>query len=158
MGVTMKALAKGALKGCGIGTVVINAIILFFTLPKAAMIDSGALLFNFMGVAVGCGLLCPLFGGMVLKDVTKAHPTLDYGDKSAHAVARFVPNNLFLAAVVIGVLTTLVWWVLPCAVAMVASINVALPRLAWLIIIALYSGACASFAAYFGMLRSHYVA
>lgn len=151
-----QALIKGAIQGCGIGTAIINGIILFFTLPKLDMISNTTVTFNFLGLALGCGVLCPLFGKMTLKSVLEKNPQVYLGAKKDHALAKFVPDHLGLAAIVIGLLTAIILWGIPYGVALVLKPVFVLNRWIWIILIGCYSGVCASFAAYFGMLRSYY--
>lgn len=151
-----QALIKGAVQGCGIGTAIINGVILFFTLPKLPILTNTMVIFNFLGLALGCGILCPLFGKMTLKGVLEKNPYLNMGAKRDHMLAKFVPDNLGLAALVIGLMTAIVWWVVPYGIAFILQIELILSRWFWIIIIGCYSGVCASFAAYFGMLRSYY--
>ncbi len=151
-----RALIKGAIQGCGIGTAIINGVILFFTLPKLDMISNTTVTFNFLGLALGCGVLRPLFGKMTLKGVLEKNPYLKIDAKKEHMLAKFVPDNLGLAALVIGLMTAIVWWVVPYGIALILQIEFTLSRWFWIIMIGCYSGVCASFAAYFGMLRSYY--
>ena len=150
-----KTLLKGALLNCGIPPVVINGIICFFTLTKTGTILSSDLMFNFLSTAIGCGVICPFFGGLILKGVA-AKNEIDFGNKSEQNIAKFIPNNIVLGAVVIGIITVLAVWILPYAVIKLTSLQLTLSRIVWIVIIALYSGVAASIAAYFGMKRAHY--
>ncbi len=152
---TTKILIKGAIINCGIATALINGIINYFTLAKTSVLISSTMGFSFFGVALGCGLICPFFGGMILKGVISKN-NIDFGAKSEQALAKFVPNNLVLGAIVIAILTVAVLWVVPYLVAMVAGIEITLARMVWVVAVGLYSGVAASFAAYFGMKRSYY--
>ena len=150
-----KTLLKGALFNCGIPTVVINAIICFFTLTKTGTILSSDLMVNFLSTAIGCGVICPFFGGLILKGVA-AKNEIDFGNKSEQNIAKFIPNNIVLGAVVIGIITVLTVWLLPYIIINLTSLQLTLSRIVLVFIIALYSGVAASIAAYFGMKRAHY--
>lgn len=150
-----KILFKGAVMNCGIATAIINGIICFFTLTKANALLSSDLAFNFLGTAIGCGVICPFFGGLILKGVA-AKNEIDFGSKSEQTIAKFIPNNIVLGAIIIGLITVLTLWLLPYAVIKLTSLQLTLSRIVWIVIIALYSGLAASIAAYFGMKRAHY--
>ena len=150
-----KILFKGAVMNCGIATAIINGIICFFTLTKANALLSSDLAFNFLGTAIGCGVICPFFGGLILKGVA-AKNEIDFGSKSEQTIAKFIPNNIVLGAIIIGLITVLTIWILPYAVIKLTSLQLTLSRIVWIVIIALYSGLAASIAAYFGMKRAHY--
>ena len=150
-----KILFKGAVMNCGIATAIINGIICFFTLTKANALLSSDLAFNFLGTAIGCGVICPFFGGLILKGVA-AKNEIDFGSKSEQTIAKFIPNNIVLGAIIIGLITVLTVWILPYAVIKLTSLQLTLSRIVWIVIIALYSGLAASIAAYFGMKRAHY--
>lgn len=150
-----KILFKGAVMNCGIATAIINGIICFFTLTKANALLSSDLAFNFLGTAIGCGVICPFFGGLILKGVA-AKNEIDFGNKSEQNIAKFIPNNIVLGAIIIGLITVLTVWLLPYAVIKLTSLQLTLSRIVWIVIIALYSGLAASIAAYFGMKRAHY--
>lgn len=150
-----KILFKGAVMNCGIATAIINGIICFFTLTKANALLSSDLAFNFLSTAIGCGVICPFFGGLILKGVA-AKNEIDFGSKSEQTIAKFIPNNIVLGAIIIGLITVLTLWILPYAVIKLTSLQLTLSRIVWIIIIALYSGLAASIAAYFGMKRAHY--
>lgn len=150
-----KILFKGAVMNCGIATAIINGIICFFTLTKANALLSSDLAFNFLSTAIGCGVICPFFGGLILKGVS-AKNEIDFGSKSEQTIAKFIPNNIVLGAIIIGLITVLTVWLLPYAVIKLTSLQLTLSRIVWIVIIALYSGLAASIAAYFGMKRAHY--
>lgn len=150
-----KILFKGAVMNCGIATAIINGIICFFTLTKANALLSSDLAFNFLSTAIGCGVICPFFGGLILKGVA-AKNEIDFGIKSEQTIAKFIPNNIVLGAIIIGLITVLTLWILPYAVIKLTSLQLTLSRIVWIVIIALYSGLAASIAAYFGMKRAHY--
>ncbi|PWM51053.1 MAG: hypothetical protein DBX41_04605 [Clostridiales bacterium] len=150
-----KILFKGAVMNCGIATAIINGIICFFTLTKANALLSSDLAFNFLSTAIGCGVICPFFGGLILKGVA-AKNEIDFGSKSEQTIAKFIPNNIVLGAIIIGLITVLTLWILPYAVIKLTSLQLTLSRIVWIVIIALYSGLAASIAAYFGMKRAHY--
>ena len=150
-----KILFKGAVMNCGIATAIINGIICFFTLTKANALLSSYLAFNFLSTAIGCGVICPFFGGLILKGVA-AKNEIDFGSKSEQTIAKFIPNNIVLGAIIIGLITVLTLWILPYAVIKLTSLQLTLSRIVWIVIIALYSGLAASIAAYFGMKRAHY--
>ena len=150
-----KILFKGAVMNCGIATAIINGIICFFTLTKANALLSSDLAFNFLSTAIGCGVICPFFGGLILKGVA-AKNEIDFGSKSEQAIAKFIPNNIVLGAIIIGLITVLTLWILPYAVIKLTSLQLTLSRIVWIVIIALYSGLAASIASYFGMKRAHY--
>ena len=150
-----KILFKGADMNCGIATAIINGIICFFTLTKANALLSSDLAFNFLGTAIGCGVICPFFGGLILKGVA-AKNEIDFGSKSEQTIAKFIPNNIVLGAIIIGLITVLTVWLLPYAVIKLTSLQLTLSRIVWIVIIALYSGLAANIAAYFGMKRAHY--
>lgn len=150
-----KILFKGAVMNCGIATAIINGIICFFTLTKANALLSSDLAFNFLSTAIGCGVICPFFGGLILKGVA-AKNEIDFGSKSEQTIAKFIPNNIVLGAIIIGLITVLTIWLLPYAVIKLTSLQLTLSRIVWIVIIALYSGLAASIAAYFGMKRAHY--
>ena len=90
-----KILFKGAVMNCGIATAIINGIICFFTLTKANALLSSDLAFNFLSTAIGCGVICPFFGGLILKGVA-AKNEIDFGSKSEQTIAKFIPNNIVL--------------------------------------------------------------
>lgn len=150
-----KILFKGAVMNCGIATAIINGIICFFTLTKANALLSSDLAFNFLSTAIGCGVICPFFGGLILKGVA-AKNEIDFGSKSEQTIAKFIPNNIVLGAIIISLITVLTVWLLPYAVIKLTSLQLTLSRIVWIVIIALYSGLAASIAAYFGMKRAHY--
>ena len=150
-----KILFKGAVMNCGIATAIINGIICFFTLTKANALLSSDLAFNFLSTAIGCGVICPFFGGLILKGVA-AKNEIDFGSKSEQTIAKFIPNNIVLGAIIIGLITVLTVWLLPYAVIKLTSLQLTLSRIVWIVSIALYSGLAASIAAYFGMKRAHY--
>lgn len=150
-----KILFKGAVMNCGIATAIINGIICFFTLTKANALLSSDLAFNFLSTAIGCGVICPFFGGLILKGVA-AKNEINFGSKSEQTIAKFIPNNIVLGAIIIGLITVLTVWLLPYAVIKLTSLQLTLSRIVWIVIIALYSGLAASIAAYFGMKRAHY--
>ena len=150
-----KILFKGAVMNCGIATAIINGLICFFTLTKANALLSSDLAFNFLSTAIGCGVICPFFGGLILKGVA-AKNEIDFGSKSEQTIAKFIPNNIVLGAIIIGLITVLTVWLLPYAVIKLTSLQLTLSRIVWIVIIALYSGLAASIAAYFGMKRAHY--
>lgn len=152
-----KFLVLGAIQGCGIGTTIVNGIILYFTLPKIELISNSSLTINFLGMALGCGLLCPLFGKLTFTNVINKNGNFYIKQKEEHLLAKFLPNNLCGAAVVICFLTAAVLWGVPYLVALLLKPQFELSRILWLVIIAVYSGICASFAVYFGMLRSYFV-
>lgn len=150
-----KILFKGAVMNCGIATAIINGIICFFTLTKANALLSSDLAFNFLSTAIGCGVICPFFGDLILKGVA-AKNEIDFGSKSEQTIAKFIPNNIVLGAIIISLITVLTVWLLPYAVIKLTSLQLTLSRIVWIVIIALYSGLAASIAAYFGMKRAHY--
>lgn len=150
-----KVLIKGAIINCGIATALINGIISYFTLTKAPVIFSQDLAFNFFSTALGCGVICPFFGGLILKGVL-AKNSVDFGAKKDQMIARFVPDNVFLGALVIGAMAVIMVWAVPYVLAAAVSLNFSLKRFAWVVLIALYSGLAAGFAAYFGMKRSYF--
>ena len=150
-----KILFKGAVMNCGIATAIINGIICFFTLTKANALLSSDLAFNFLSTAIGCGVICPFFGGLILKGVA-AKNEINFGSKSEQTIAKFIPNNIVLGAIIIGLITVLTLWILPYAVIKLTSLQLTLSRIVWIVIIALYSGLAASIDAYFGMKRAHY--
>ena len=129
--------------------------ICFFTLTKANALLSSDLAFNFLSTAIGCGVICPFFGVLILKGVA-AKNEIDFGSKSEQTIAKFIPNNIVLGAIIIGLITVLTLWLLPYAVIKLTSLQLTLSRIVWIVIIALYSGLAASIAAYFGMKRAHY--
>ena len=141
-----KILFKGAVMNCGIATAIINGIICFFTLTKANALLSSDLAFNFLSTAIGCGVICPFFGGLILKGVA-AKNEIDFGSKSEQTIAKFIPNNIVLGAIIIGLITVLTLWLLPYAVIKLTSLQLTLSRIVWIVIIALYSGLAASIAA-----------
>lgn len=71
-------------------------------------------------------------------------------------MAKFVPNNLYLGALVIGILTVAIVWVVPYLAVMLTGIEITLARMVWVVAVGVYSGVAASFAAYFGMKRYYY--
>lgn len=150
-----KILIKGAIINCGLATAIINGAISFFSLSKAEMLCSQDLAINFLSVALGCGVICPFFGGLILKGVL-AKNTLALGTKGERILAKFVPDNVFLGAFVIGLLTGIIVWGIPYALATVVHLNFVLGRWYWIILMGLYSGLAASFAAYFGMERAYF--
>lgn len=118
-----KILFKGAVMNCGIATAIINGIICFFTLTKANALLSSDLAFNFLGTAIGCGVICPFFGGLILKGVA-AKNEIDFGSKSEQTIAKFIPNNIVLGAIIIGLITVLTLWILPYAVIKLTSLPI----------------------------------
>lgn len=152
---TTKILVKGAIINCGICTALINGIINYFTLAKTSVLVSSEMGFSFFGVALGCGLICPFFGGIILKGVISKN-NIYFGAKSEQALAKFVPNNLYLGALVIGILTVAIVWVVPYLAVMLTGIEITLARMVWVVAVGVYSGVAASFAAYFGMKRYYY--
>lgn len=152
-----KLLVLGAIQGCGIGTAIVNGIILYFTLPKIEQIGNASLTLNFFGMALGCGLLCPLFGTVTLKNITKKRRSFNIKKrKDEHLLAKFVPNNLGGAVFVICFLTASILWGVPYFIALLLKPQFQFHRFLWLFIVAIYSGICASFAVYLGMLRSYF--
>ena len=117
-----KILFKGAVMNCGIATAIINGIICFFTLTKANALLSSDLAFNFLSTAIGCGVICPFFGGLILKGVA-AKNEIDFGSKSEQTIAKFIPNNIVLGAIIIGLITVLTLWLLPYAVIKLTSLQ-----------------------------------
>ena len=77
---TSKIVLKGAIVNCGLATALINMVICYLTLAKVSMFLFTELSVNFLGTAIGCGLLCPLFGGIILKPLQKE--PLNFEDKS----------------------------------------------------------------------------
>lgn len=151
-----KVLIKAGIVNCGIATAIINGIISYFSLPKIEQIASTSLGINFLSVALGCGLICPFFGGLILKGVSAKNPALHLERKSAHILARLVPDNLVLGAIMIGLLDGIILWGIPCVTALALGFEITLNRNVWVVIVGFYSGIAASFAAYFGMLRVYF--
>ena len=149
-------LTKTSVINCGLATAVINGLISYFTLEKVDALANGSVTFNFLGVAIGCGLICPLFGGMTLKGVLGKNSGLDLGRKKEHIIAKFIPNQLLLGICAIGLCVTALLWGVPYLVAMCLKLNFYLPRIVWVVSIGIYSGIVASFATYLGMLRVYF--
>ena len=146
-----------AIKNCGIATVIINGLINYFTFIKpegGAAIPSVTAIPGFMGVVIGCAVICPLFGGLILKGLKT--DGVVFGSKDSHAVGKFVPNAMVPGVVVIAVIASVLFWFLPSGLIGVAGVTFALPRMAWVVLIGLYSGLVAVFAAYFGIMRAYY--
>ncbi len=153
-----KYLLVASIKNCGIATIIINALINFFTFVKAdgaAGISSTVAIPAFMAVVIGCAVICPLFGGLILKGLAKDEP-LPFGDKASHMIGKFVPNAMLPGVLVIAVIASVLFWFLPNGLIGAAGIAFALPRMAWVILIGVYSGIVATFAAYFGIMRAYY--
>lgn len=150
---TTKALIMGAITGCGAGTAVINGLLAFFlTLPKVPELTNSQMVISFFGTALGCGLICPFFAGIASKGVAG----LNYGPKSEHIIARFLPNQVVLHAIITGILTALIVWGVPEVIAIALHVQITLPRIAWVIAVGAFSGVAATFAMYFGLIRVHY--
>ena len=122
-----KILFKGAVMNCCIATAIINGIICFFTLTKSNALLSSDLAFNFLSTAIGCGVICPFFGGLILKGVA-AKNEIDFGSKSEQTIAKFIPNNIVLGAIIIGLITVLTLWLLPYAVIKLTSLQLISPK------------------------------
>jgi len=151
-----KILIKASIINCGIATMLINAIICYFTLPDAATLLSSDLAFNFASTVFGCGLICPFFGALTFKGVMAKNPDMALGAKSSQLLARFVPNNAFLAAIVIAIMTSIILCAIPFAILALLNIEFTAARIFWLLAIGVYSGIAATFAMYFGMKRVYY--
>jgi hypothetical protein len=152
-----KFLVEASIKNCGIATVIINALINYFTFVKpdgAAGISSTVAIPAFMAVVIGCALICPLFGGLILKGLKT--DGVSFGTKDSHALGKFVPNSMLPGVLVIAAFTSVLFWFIPNALIGAAGIAFALPRMAWVITIGVYSGIVAAFAAYFGIMRAYY--
>ncbi len=148
-----KTLVMAGVKNCGIGTAVINGILaFFFTLPKVAELANSDMIFSFMGTALGCGIICPFFAGLVIGSMKN----VEFGPKESHVIGRFLPDQVVVHALLTGILTLLVIWGVPELVAMALRVHIVLPRMAWVVLVALYSGVAVSFAMYFGLLPKHY--
>ena len=81
---TTKILIKNSILNCGLTTAIINGIISYFTLPSMEQMISSSLRINFLLVALGCGIICPLFGGLILKGVLAKNEQLDFEQKEDH--------------------------------------------------------------------------
>ena len=138
---------------CGIPTALINATILYFTLPKMESIISSSLSINFLSVALGCGLICPLFGKMILKGIASKSPLEN--NKKNGIFNKSLPTTLFLGTVFICLITFVFLWLLPYMVVCLINWQFDLARIVWLIFIALYSGIAASFASYWGVMLAN---
>ena len=153
---TTKILIKNSILNCGLTTAIINGIISYFTLPSMEQMISSSLRINFLLVALGCGIICPLFGGLILKGVLAKNEQLDFEQKEDHFIARFIPNNLMFGAIVIGILTSIILWVIPYGIIWLIGFTTTLSRIVWIILVGFYSGVAASIAAYFGLLRVYF--
>lgn len=157
MNQSTKFLIGASIKNCGIATVIINALINYFTFVKpegVANISSTVAIPGFMAVVIGCAVICPLFGGLILKGLKT--DGVSFGSKGSRAIGKFIPNAMLPAVVVIAAITSVLFWFLPNGLIGATGIVFALPRMAWVIIIGVYSGIVAAFAAYFGIMRAYY--
>ena len=157
MNQSTKFLVEASIKNCGIATIVINALINYFTFIKpedAANISSAVAIPNFMAVVIGCALICPLFGGLILKGLKT--DGVSFGSKDSHAIGKFIPTAMLPGVLVIAAFTSVLFWFIPNALIGAAGIAFALPRMAWVVTIGVYSGIVAAFAAYFGIMRAYY--
>ena len=152
---TTSFLIKSSIKNCGIATALINGIISYFTFVKGTSIMSSVASTNFMTVSLGCALLCPLFGGLILKGLNK-NELMNLAGKHTHTVAKFMPMALLPGVLVIAVFTFLSLWVLPYAIVTLLNIEFAMTRIAWVMLLTIYSGVVATSAAYFGIIRAYY--
>lgn len=151
---TSKIVLKGAIVNCGLATALINMVTCYLTLAKVPMFLFTELSVNFLGTAIGCGLLCPLFGGIILKPLQKE--PLNFEDKSSHVLARWVPNQILLGAVVIAMFSAILFWGMPVLLFKLLSVEFAIRRIFACFLLGLYSGVVATFAAYLGVHRAYY--
>ena len=157
MNQSTKFLIEASIKNCGIATIVINALINYFTFVKpegVANISSTVAIPSFMGVVIGCGVICPLFGGLILKGLKT--DGIAFGSKNSRAVGKFIPSAMLPGVLVIAAITSVLFWFVPNGLIGATGIAFALPRMAWVMIIGVYSGIVAAFAAYFGIMRAYY--
>ncbi len=150
-----KVMIKNAFLNCGLATAFINGIISYLTLAKVEMFENTDLVFNFLGTAIGCGIICPFFSGMILKN-TIIKKGIQLGDKKKRKLAKWIPNNLLFGALMIGLFSAIFLWMIPYFFAEVFSISFSLSRINWCICLGLYSGIAAAFSAYFGVTRAYY--
>ena len=148
-----KKIVSTVVSKCGIPTALINATILYFTLPKMETIVSSSLSFNFFSVALGCGLICPLFGKMILKGI--ANKISFENNKKEGLLSKSLPATLFLGTMFISLITFAFLWLLPYIVVCLINWQLDLTRIVWLIFIAMYSGISASFASYWGVVLAN---
>ena len=146
-----KKVVSTVVSKCGIPTSLINATILYFTLPKLETIISSSLSFNFLSVALGCGLICPLFGKMILKGIADKASLVSSSEQKGF-LSKYLPNNLFTGTVFISLITFAFLWLLPYIIVCLTNVQLDLTRISWLVFIAIYSGISASFASYWGVL------
>lgn len=151
----VKGIMFAAVKNCGIATGVINFLILYFTLPKIEFIELESLLVNFLMTAIGCGLICPFFGGLTLKSL-KSRNDIFWNEKQERFISKYIPNNLIVAAFIISFITVVICWGIPYIVVVITNFSVLLARIYWICLIAIYAGIVASIATYFGILRAYY--
>lgn len=147
-----KEMIKCAIINCGIATGIINGVLAYFTLngDTLALPD---LTINFWGTAIGCGLLCPAFGKLILKNV---NTDILIEKKSNRIVGRWIPDNFIVGTLVICVLATILLFGIPYCMIQLFPIELQIGKLMWAFVLGGYSMSVASFSAYHGMYSAYY--
>ncbi len=150
-----KMLITIAITNFGIPTGVINGI-LAYVMVKQPVTMSGM----FAEMLIGCffcGLIIPFFAPLVLISQLKKHPDLTIGlRREKHIVSRFIPLNLFAGAIVIAVLTTILFALLPFGVGLLLDSSLTVQPLTWILFKGFYNILVAAAAGYFGTLNTLY--
>ena len=143
-----KMLITIAITNFGIPTGVINGI-LAYVMVKQPVTMSGM----FAEMLIGCFFCAPL----VLISQLKKHPDLTIGlRREKHIVSRFIPLNLFAGAIVIAVLTTILFALLPFGVGLLLDSSLTVQPLTWILFKGFYNILVAAAAGYFGTLNTLY--
>ena len=150
-----KMLITIAVTSFGIPTGIINGVIAWF-MVKQPVGMSGMLTEMLVGCFF-CGLIIPFFGPLVLASHLKKRPDLTIGiRREKHLVSRFIPLNIFAGAVVIALLITLLFAVIPFGAGMLFGLKLTVQPLVWIIFKGCYSVLVAAAAGYFGALNTLY--
>lgn len=150
-----KMLITVAIASFGIPTGLINGIIAWFTVK--APVDIHTMFVEMLIGGFFCGLIIPFFGPVVLMSHLKKHPNLSIGiRREQHMVSRFVPLNLFAGALVIAIMVTILFAVIPFGAGVLLGVPIIAQPMTWIIFKGCYSVLIAATAGYFGALNVLY--
>lgn len=120
-----------AITSFGIPTGVINGVIAWLMVKQLVSMSG-----MFAEMLIGCffcGLIIPFFAPLVLISHLKKHPDLTIGlRREKHIVSRFIPLNLFAVAVVIAMLVTILFAILPFGAGLLLDTGLTVQPMTWI--------------------------
>lgn len=108
-------------------------------------------------VALLTGLIIPFFGPLNLGGYVKKVPGMSVGvTKSGHAWAKWLPLNMFGGAVVISLVTALVFGILPIGILTLVGFEIVVSPMVWIGFKVVYTIFVAAFSGYLTCLHALY--